>query len=150
MGGKAPWNGNGNLLRHLDAFRKSNQKILGAEGGRASRRTLPPSARRLPGAQVAPVLLQKSGFRIVGKVCSQNLVHHAIAQQRVLKREQDFHALVQVARHPISAAQVDLRLAAVLEVKDSAVLEEPAHDTADVDAVADATNPRPQRATPGE
>src|SRR6202040_1924219 len=74
------------------------------------------------------------------------LVHHAIAQQRVLKREQDFHALVQIARHPVGAAEIDLRLAAVLEVKDSAVLKKSAHDTAHADAVADATNPRPQRA----
>src|SRR5712664_1463052 len=53
---------------------------------------------------------------------------------------------MQIARHPIGAAQVDLRLAAVLEIKDSAVLEEPPHDTAHADAVADATNSRSQRA----
>src|ERR1700716_3634509 len=53
---------------------------------------------------------------------------------------------MQIARHPVGAAEVDLRLAAVLEIKDSAVLEEPAHDTADADAIADTTNPRPQRA----
>ena len=53
---------------------------------------------------------------------------------------------MQIARHPIGAAQVDFRLAAVLEVKDAAVLEEPAHNTAHADAVADAANPRPQRA----
>src|SRR6266478_9507041 len=53
---------------------------------------------------------------------------------------------MQIARHPVGAAQVDLRLAAVLEVIDAAVLEEPAHDTAYADAIADAANPRPQRA----
>src|ERR1700716_2311123 len=53
---------------------------------------------------------------------------------------------MQIARHPVGAAEVDLRLAAVLEVKDAAVLEKPAHDTAHADAVADATNPWPQRA----
>ena len=73
-------------------------------------------------------------------------MYHAVAQQRILKREQDFHALMQIARHPIGAAEVDLRLAAVLEVKDSAVLEEPPHDAAHADAVADATNSRSQRA----
>ncbi len=73
-------------------------------------------------------------------------MHHAVAEQWVLKRKQDFHALVQIARHPVGAAEVDLRLAAVLEVKDAAVLEEPAHDAAHADAVADATNPRPQGA----
>src|SRR5437660_6634955 len=73
-------------------------------------------------------------------------MYHAVAQQRILKREQDFHALMQIARHPIGAAEVDLRLAAVLEVKDSAVLKEPPHDAAHADAVAGATNSRPQRA----
>src|SRR4030088_299719 len=53
---------------------------------------------------------------------------------------------MQIARHPIGAAEVDLRLAAVLEIKDSAVFEKTAHDTAHADAFADATNPRPQRA----
>src|SRR4029077_442886 len=73
-------------------------------------------------------------------------MHYAVAQQRVLEREQDFHALMQIARHPIGAAEVDFRLAAVLEVKDTAVLKEPPHDTAHANAVADAANSRPQRA----
>ena len=146
IGRRSPRDGNRNLLGRLGAFRKSDEKILGIECGSASRRTLAPSARRLPGAQVAAVLLQKSCFHIVGEVCSQNLMYHAVAQQRILKREQDFHALMQIARHPIGAAEVDLRLAAVLEVKDSAVLKEPPHDAAHADAVAGATNSRPQRA----
>src|ERR1019366_6665498 len=125
---------------------QADEKILGAEGGRASRRSLAASSWRLPGAQVAAVLLQESCLHIVGEVCGQNLMHHAVAQQRVLEREQDFHALVQIAMHPIGATEVDFRLAAVLKVIDAAVLEEPAHDTAHADTVAEAANPRAQRA----
>src|SRR5208282_2217871 len=114
--------------------------------GRAARRLLAASVRRLPGAQIAAVLLQKSYFYIVGEVGGQNFMHHAVAQQRVLEREQNFDALVQIAVHPIGAADVDFGLAAVLEVKNTAVLQEPAHDAAHADAVADAANSRPQRA----
>src|SRR5258708_20177157 len=113
----APRYGDWNLLRRLVAFRKSNEKILGAERGSAPRRTLTAPAWRLPGTQVAAVLLQKSCFHIVSEVCSQNLMHHAIAQQRVLQREQDFHALMKIAGHPIGAAELDLSLSSLLHLK---------------------------------
>ena len=60
---------------------------------------------------------------------------------RPLDREHQLDALVEVARHPVGARQVDLLVAAVQEVVDARVLEEAIDDGDDLDVVADAGTP---------
>src|SRR5262249_43055898 len=60
--------------------------------------------------------------------------------------EHYFDALIEVARHPVGAAQINKGLAAVLEVEDSAVLQEPAHDAAHSNLLTDASEVRAQGA----
>ena len=49
-------------------------------------------------------------------------------------------AFVEVPRHPVGAAGKDLRLAAVLEPEDAAVLKKTPHDGDDLDLLAHAGN----------
>src|SRR6266581_5732212 len=53
---------------------------------------------------------------------------------------------MQVARHPVSAPQIDFRLSAILEMIDPAVLQETSDDAAHANLIAEAANPRSQRA----
>ena len=127
-------------------FGQRNQKVLRAEGSCAPRRPLAASARRLPGTQISSVVLKKSRFHIVGQISSQNFMHHPIPQQRILQREQDFNALMQVPRHPVRAAQIHFRIATIFKIENAAVLQESSHDAAHSYTVAHAANSRTQSA----
>ena len=67
---------------------------------------------------------------------------------RVLDRRHGLDPPVEVARHPVGGADVDLLLAAVEEVEGPRVLEEPADDADHPDGLADAGEPRPEAADP--
>src|SRR5262249_20473168 len=71
---------------------------------------------------------------------------YAFTQQHILQREDDLHALVQVAWHPIGAPEIDLLLSAVGKVIDAAVLQKAPHDTADPNVIADPAYAGPQGA----
>ncbi len=58
----------------------------------------------------------------------------------------DLDALKQISRHPIGTAQINFFVAAIGEIKDAAVFQEPADNTAHPDMVADAAHARPQPA----
>ena len=99
---------------------------------------------RLPGPNIAAILLQQARFHVVSQVSFQDLLAHALAQQLILDGENHFHALVQIARHPVRAAHVNFLLAAVGKVKNAAVLEKAAHNAAHPNVVAHPTHPRTQ------
>ena len=70
---------------------------------------------------------------------------------RVLDRQHIFDAPVEVARHPVGRADVDLRcgvrqLVSVGEAPQPAMFEEPADDRLDVDILGKAGNAGPQAA----
>ena len=85
-------------------------------------------------------------FHIVRQVDRQDLVANAPHQGRVVEWEKHLHSLVDVARHQVRAADIDLFLTAVAEVVNPAMLKEPAHDAHDFNVIADAGHPRAQAA----
>src|SRR5262249_55205511 len=78
------------------------------------------------------------------EVIFEDLLDNSTAKHVTSDGEHYFDALIKVARHPVGAAQVNQGLAAVLEVEDSAVLQEPAHDAAHSDLLTDASEARAQ------
>jgi hypothetical protein len=65
---------------------------------------------------------------------------------RLLDRRDRLDAPVEVARHPVGRADVDLLLAAVEKVVRPTVLQEPAHDADHADGLADTRQTGPQAA----
>src|SRR5262249_38984601 len=99
-------------------------------------------SRQLVSACIASVAIQDTGFGGIRKIAQQDLFIDPPAQLRIVQREHHFDAFVKVARHPVGAAQVNLRFAGILEVVNPAVLKEPADDAAYPDAVAQPANSR--------
>ena len=64
----------------------------------------------------------------------------------VAQVEDHFDALVDIALHPIGAAEIDFGFAAVAEDVDAAVLEEAADHAADANPAAESAHSRTQRA----
>ena len=93
-------------------------------------------------AHVAPVGHRAPRLDVVLQGDAQDLVDHPVAQPLVLDREHDLDPALEVARHPVGRRQVDLALAAVAEVEDARVLEEPIDDADDADVVAGARDAR--------
>src|SRR5580658_11009679 len=86
----------------------------------------------------------RSGF--VAKVLLQNFVAQAADELRAGHGKQGFHAAVQIPRHKVRAAHINLLVASVVEVIDAAVLEKAAENTLHPDGFADPGNTRPQSA----
>src|SRR5437868_2203844 len=64
----------------------------------------------------------------------------------ILEREHYFHSIIEITRHPVGNAQVDLFLAAVCEVKNTAELEKASNYASDPHMVANPSNPGTQSA----
>src|SRR4051812_46856512 len=103
-------------------------------------------ARLRPHAHVASVAVQLARGTVVGQIQVEDLVADAVREPAIRDRHHHFDAAIEVARHQVRAADVDLLVAAVAEVPDPAVLEEAADDAADADAIADAGNARAEAA----
>src|SRR6185437_8506176 len=71
------------------------------------------------------------------------LAQHALLMHLTLDRKSDLDAAEEVALHPVGAGAKQLRLAPVLEIAHTRVLEEPAHDRADRDVFRYSGYPRP-------
>ena len=67
-------------------------------------------------------------------------------QHWIFNGKQRLHAFQQVARHPVSATNINFFFAAVGEVENPAVLEKASDNAAYLDVVADAAHARPQSA----
>src|SRR5271155_2403583 len=74
----------------------------------------------------------------------------AVAECGIFERENDLNAFVEIARHPVRAAEKHFRLAAIFKIIDAAVLEITADDATHADAGADAAKPRNQGALPAD
>ena len=92
-------------------------------------------------AAVHPVGPESAGLDVVRQGGVENFVDDPVAQDAVLDRKQDLDPAVQIARHPVGAAHVDLRLTGVLKIADPAVLQKPVHDAAHGDVLAQAGHP---------
>src|SRR5207237_9113834 len=58
------------------------------------------------------------------------------------QRHEHLDTLVEIARHPVGAANVDLLVAAVGEVVDAAVLQKSSHDASDTNVIAHSAHAR--------
>jgi len=67
-------------------------------------------------------------------------------QRHIVNGRHGFHPAVEVARHPVSRAEVKLFIASVGEVKQARMLEKPADDADDSDPITDPRNSGPQAA----
>src|SRR6266581_8287023 len=95
---------------------------------------------------VRAVGLEQAGLQVVGQRNLQQLAFDPLAQIPVVDWEDGFDAPEEIAGHPVGAAHKRLRLAGVLEIEDAAVFEEPVHDAAHGDILAEARQSGPQAA----
>src|SRR5262245_14912267 len=116
---------------------------MGHEPGLAVERLLVRSRAHPPIRSVGLELARLDG---VAKLDGEEAVAHLGVQRRICQREHDLDTMIQVARHQVRAAEIDLLLTAVAEVVDTAVLQKPPDDADHTDALADARNARPQTA----
>ena len=88
--------------------------------------------------RVRAILVHAARASLIMQVGVKNLVLKTPHQSGPFHRKEHFHTAVQVPRHQIGAAEVDLLGIAVRKVEDPAVLEEAADDARDADVFADA------------
>src|SRR5579862_843557 len=91
-------------------------------------------------AEVVAVGLQETRFQIVRQVGRDYLSEDLIQKHGILDAEDDFDAFVDIALHPIGAAEEQLGLTAVAEDEDAAVLQESPYDAAHANAAAEAAD----------
>src|SRR4030095_10464008 len=80
------------------------------------------------------------------QILGQNLVTNPRHQLLIFHRENQFHAAVEIARHQVGATQIDFLPAAVAEIENAAVLQEPSHNARDPHCLAHSWNRWPQAA----
>src|SRR3954447_19424906 len=98
------------------------------------------------GAPVPDVVrAEVPGVRVVRQRALER-IEQVVAQRRVLDRRHQLDPRVEVARHEVGRADVDLGLAVALEGQDPRVLEEAADDRVDADVLRDARHARHQAA----
>src|SRR5215469_13471959 len=124
-----------NFRRGSEAFRKIDKKLLCRESG---------SGAGAAGTYVGSIRLQQARLAGIGKIRVQNFVANAVAQLRIVHRKYNFDTLVEIAWHQVGAAEVNLRISAVFEAEDAAMLQEAADDGPHADATADIAQARPQ------
>ena len=95
-------------------------------------------------ADVGAIGLELARFHVVVQEARQDFVHDLVAQGRIFDRKGDLDAADEISRHPISAREINIRVAVVREIIDPAVLEETADDTDDANVFAQARNLGPQ------
>src|SRR6185437_16126823 len=96
--------------------------------------------------RVCAVGVQNASFACICEVRRQNFVADSPRDSRIFDRKHRLDAFVEVARHPVGAAEIQLGLAAILEEIDAAVFEEAADDAADLDPATESANSGDQRA----
>ena len=99
-------------------------------------------------SRIATVGMHVARFHCVGKVGGEDLVAEMADQFGFADGEDYLDSAVQVSRHQVGAAEIDLFLARIAEIVDSAVLEEAAHDAGYLDVFAYAFDSGAQAADP--
>ena len=89
---------------------------------------------------VTSVALEMTCLGFVPEVNRENVLEPG-RELGVLDGEENLDAAIEIARHQVRAAQIDLFRAAIPEVVNAAVLQESAHDAGDADVLADAGDP---------
>jgi len=84
-------------------------------------------------ALVRSVRQQDASVHAVAQVSVESFLHQVCFQAGVVDRTDDFDPTIQIARHPVRAADVNLFITVVREVADAAVLKEAPDDTAHAD-----------------
>src|SRR5262245_25240982 len=79
---------------------------------------------------IGPIWLELARLHRIAELDAQDAVAHLRPQRWIVEREDDLDTPIQVTRHQVGTAQVDLLIAAVAEVVGAAVLQE-APDDAD-------------------
>src|SRR3954466_7484113 len=132
-----------NRCKRLLTFCQSYQEFLSVEGyGRRA----PASIDARSCADVLARWLQNSRLCRVGEVSLENFLPHSLPQQWIEYRENYLHAFVQIARHPVGAAEIELLITSVRERVDAAVFQQTSHNAAHANAVAYSTQSGTQRA----
>ena len=90
-------------------------------------------ARRLAMQGVDVLLLESGGPDHENDV--QDLLDNASLDLRIDHREVDLDAPIEVPRHPVRTAQIQIGIPSVLEVEHARVFQELVHDTHDADAL---------------
>src|SRR5215475_10354031 len=121
--------GSSAVNRKLAELRKPDEMFL-------SRKTVAVADGTWP--RVATVRLEQACLPCVGKIGGEHFIANAFTELRVLDGKQDFDAGIKIALHPIGAAEIEIGIPAIFEIKDAAVFQEAANHAADSDAAADA------------
>src|ERR1700686_3216023 len=130
-------------------LRNAHQEILCTEGSGARRRAAVSSpAQWLPGPYVSRIFEKNARLAVIGQVRVKNFMVYPLPQHFIAQWHQHFYALVQIARHPVGSADVNLFVAAIGKVENAAVLQEAAHNAANADVVAHSPHSRTERANP--
>ena len=80
-----------------------------------------------------------SGFDHVGEINSKHLVVDKVDQRGVFHRKDHLYPAIKVARHHVRAAEVNLFVAGIAKIENATMLQEPAHDTRNLDVIAHAS-----------
>jgi len=83
---------------------------------------------------------EKTGFHVIGEVAGNNDFEKLSAKFLIENRENDLDAAVEIARHEIGAAKIDVGIAPVVKNIDAAMFEEAIDDASDGDVLAEARN----------
>ena len=97
-------------------------------------------------ADVATIAAQLTRPLIVVQLGFEHAAANVGADAGIFDREEGLDPPIQVTGHQVGAAQVDLGIAAVLEIINAAVLEEAPDDAGHADVLADPRHARPQAA----
>ena len=100
------------------------------------------------GALITAVRLHEVGVDIVLQIIFEDILPQIAGMLRVGDGKHDLHPEIQVARHQVGAAQVDLFAAIVEKIIDAAVLEEAAHDADHANIPAEPLHTSDQAADP--
>ena len=88
---------------------------------------------------IGSVGLHMSGFDHVGQVDGKHLVVDKADQRGVFHWKGHLYPAVKVAGHHVCAAEVNLFVASIPKIENAAMLQEPAHDTRNLDVIAHAS-----------
>ena len=87
-------------------------------------------------------------FDLIGEVGVKDVAAEVVDQFGIAHGKNNLDSAVEVSRHQIGAAEIDLFLASISEIVDSTVFEEAADDAGYFNVFAYALNPRTQAADP--
>src|ERR1700685_1444484 len=123
-----------NGIEILAAFGELNEELLHVEAMPIPEVSEAPSSME---PYVFAIRHQHARLQCVGKVGRDHFGENLIAEHGVAQTEDHLDALVDIALHPIGAAEKHFRLAGVAENEDAAVLEKAPDDAAHANPAAE-------------